>query len=190
MRILYGAAASHFSLILITAMLMACGNGGSGNGSATPPDAAGPGADPGTPIIGNDTKPPNGDIGGTPTPTGCVANCTNKSCGDDGCGGTCGSCGLNEACKAGNCVCAPNCGAKQCGNDGCGGNCGQCPAGSACSATGMCESTANCPVNGTGVSVGKQIKNITWNLASGQTLELHSFCGNTKAIVFIEVAGW
>jgi len=35
----------------------------------------------------------------------CVPDCTKKECGDDGCGGTCGECGPNEACTAdGKCV--------------------------------------------------------------------------------------
>ncbi len=33
-----------------------------------------------------------------PEPEGCVGDCTEKSCGDDGCGGSCGSCGLGTFC--------------------------------------------------------------------------------------------
>ncbi|MBO4349855.1 MAG: hypothetical protein J6A01_02790, partial [Proteobacteria bacterium] len=50
-------------------------------------------------------------------------------CGDDGCGGACGTCDAGFACKKGLCVeaeCVPNCNGKQCGGDGCGGNCGTC----------------------------------------------------------------
>jgi hypothetical protein len=35
----------------------------------------------------------------------CIPNCTNKECGDDGCGGSCGSCGDNAVCKLYVCEC-------------------------------------------------------------------------------------
>jgi len=38
--------------------------------------------------------------------TACVASCTNKTCGDDGCGGPCGACLPTELCSAAQ-VCAP-----------------------------------------------------------------------------------
>ncbi|MCK5803167.1 MAG: hypothetical protein KAI66_10060 [Lentisphaeria bacterium] len=40
----------------------------------------------------------------------CTPDCSGKDCGDDGCGGTCGSCvPVNEVCNvSGQCVCAPN----------------------------------------------------------------------------------
>ncbi len=46
----------------------------------------------------------------------CVAVCVGKQCGDDGCGGTCGSCGAGLACEAGLCVSPP----PPPGNDSCG----------------------------------------------------------------------
>jgi hypothetical protein len=51
--------------------------------------------------------------------------CTGKQCGDDGCGGSCGTCAGGLACQAGACVaCAPSCEGKACGDvDGCGGAC-------------------------------------------------------------------
>ena len=36
---------------------------------------------------------------------GCVPSCSGRECGDNGCGGTCGSCGLGEACYSGQCYC-------------------------------------------------------------------------------------
>jgi len=36
----------------------------------------------------------------------CVPVCAGRECGDDGCGGSCGSCGLDELCEAGGCVAA------------------------------------------------------------------------------------
>jgi hypothetical protein len=35
----------------------------------------------------------------------CVPNCANKTCGGDGCGGSCGTCGNNRICLNGTCVC-------------------------------------------------------------------------------------
>jgi hypothetical protein len=57
---------------------------------------------------------------------GCLPLCEQKSCGDDGCGGSCGSCAENEACAEGQCLCVPSCAGKTCGDDGCGGSCGEC----------------------------------------------------------------
>jgi hypothetical protein len=34
----------------------------------------------------------------------CVPDCSGKECGDDGCGGTCGTCGSGETCSGGVCV--------------------------------------------------------------------------------------
>ncbi len=65
----------------------------------------------------------------------CTPSCTNKDCGDDGCGGSCGTCADGESCKAGKCQagpCEPNCTNKDCGDDGCGGSCGSCAAGEKC----------------------------------------------------------
>lgn len=71
----------------------------------------------------------------------CFPRCTGKECGDDGCGGSCGSC-TGGACNNGTCGCAPQCSGKQCGNDGCGGSCGTCQTG-VCSPSGQC-CTPNC----------------------------------------------
>ena len=38
----------------------------------------------------------------------CTPACAGKSCGDDGCGGQCGSCPTGAACSSGACVCSPN----------------------------------------------------------------------------------
>ncbi len=73
----------------------------------------------------------------------CTADCTGKSCGDDGCGGSCGACGdkskpycdAKGACSA---TCVPQCAGKSCGDDGCGGTCGACGAGASCNVHGKC----------------------------------------------------
>jgi GH25 family lysozyme M1 (1,4-beta-N-acetylmuramidase) len=67
----------------------------------------------------------------------CQPACDGKQCGDDGCGGSCGSCTGPSACTDGKCLCAPSCHGKQCGDDGCGGSCGACPQQAYCQA-GIC----------------------------------------------------
>ena len=75
-----------------------------------------------------------------PPDTGCVPACTDKQCGPDGCGDSCGSCPPYDSCSAaGLCFCNPDCNGLQCGPDGCGGSCGTCPAGNTCDPnTGQC----------------------------------------------------
>ncbi len=73
----------------------------------------------------------------------CVPSCSGKTCGSDGCGGSCGTCSSSKTCNSqGTCVssCVPSCGLSQCGSDGCGGSCGSCGAGKTCS-SGQCVST-------------------------------------------------
>jgi hypothetical protein len=72
----------------------------------------------------------------------CKPACDGKSCGPDGCGGTCGSCGVDKPfcsdsgiCEA---TCAKKCDGKQCGPDGCGGQCGTCSSGETCGFTNQC----------------------------------------------------
>ena len=76
----------------------------------------------------------------------CVADCQGKACGDDGCGGSCGTCADGTGCDASfRCVasCVPTCAGKACGEDGCGGSCGTCAAGATCTAQGACEPVAS-----------------------------------------------
>lgn len=59
----------------------------------------------------------------------CTPNCVSKQCGQNGCGGLCGSCSGSSSCgAAGTCVptCKPDCTGKACGPDGCTGSCGVC----------------------------------------------------------------
>ena len=75
----------------------------------------------------------------------CVPQCNGKQCGSDGCGGSCGACGPNQACSGANqCVCVPNCAGKQCGSDGCGGSCGTCATNQACSNANQCVCVPQC----------------------------------------------
>jgi hypothetical protein len=68
--------------------------------------------------------------------TSCTPQCDGRTCGDDGCDGTCGSCGNNEVCDSGTCVCVPDCApANACGADGCGESCGTCAPNPTCQGT-------------------------------------------------------
>ncbi|MCA9513405.1 MAG: hypothetical protein KC635_00525, partial [Myxococcales bacterium] len=64
----------------------------------------------------------------------CEPDCTDKECGDDGCGGVCGpGCAEGLSCWDNACVsCVPDCTSKQCGDDGCGGSCGNCTGNRVC----------------------------------------------------------
>lgn len=81
----------------------------------------------------------------------CTADCAGKTCGGDGCGGSCGACdggtpfcGADQNCTA---VCAPDCADKTCGDDGCGGSCGSCGVAASCSVTNHCVPDAwTCPL--------------------------------------------
>jgi len=79
---------------------------------------------------------------GACVPSGCVPQCAGKDCGDDGCGGSCGSCGSDESCGSdGKCTDKCSCVGKSCGDDGCGRVCGYCGPGTQCTATFTCEAT-------------------------------------------------
>ena len=80
---------------------------------------------------------------------GCVTSCTGKTCGDDGCGGSCGSCSGNQTCQGGTCTCVPEpptatC-AGRCGTwpNNCGQfvNCPGCTDGKQCASNGSCAIT-------------------------------------------------
>lgn len=76
--------------------------------------------------------------------SGCVKQCTGKTCGPDGCGGSCGACTSGQTCDNGNCKCIKQCVGKTCGPDGCGGQCGECASGLTCQ-TGTCICANPCP---------------------------------------------
>ena len=79
-----------------------------------------------------------GDSGSTT----CTPVCIDSECGDDGCGGVCGTCPqVAPYCVLNQCAvsCEPSCMGRECGDDGCGGSCGVCTgAGLACSDDGVC----------------------------------------------------
>ncbi len=127
----------------------------------------------------------------TPGALSCEENQLTE-CNEGGTGSTVvTTCGEGTACNAekGECVCAPHCADAQCGDDGCGGTCGECPGKQTCQSDGSCATPA-CSPQGTGSTIGTQIKNLSWQESNGETLELHSFCSAKEAIVLIQVAGW
>jgi hypothetical protein len=83
------------------------------------------------------------DIASEPVP--CEPACDDKTCGDDGCDGTCGACTDPATCMNGAC-CTPDCTESECGDDGCGGSCGTCDVGKEQCTAGACEAkTYTCP---------------------------------------------
>ncbi len=69
----------------------------------------------------------------------CSGVCAERTCGDDGCGGSCGECkGDTPYCVVGNCAaeCTPACEGKVCGDDGCNKTCGTCKGDDVCSPSG------------------------------------------------------
>ena len=78
---------------------------------------------------------------------GCEPQCAGKQCGEDGCGGTCGTCPAGSICTDEDLcevVCQPQCNGKQCGPDGCGNTCGSCGDNEQCNAQGQCTCVPNC----------------------------------------------
>ncbi len=74
--------------------------------------------------------------------TVCLPDCDGRECGEDGCGGNCGTCpGVAPLCVDGLCQieCIPDCGDKECGDDGCGGDCGTCPGVAPLCVDGYCQ---------------------------------------------------
>ena len=68
----------------------------------------------------------------------CVPACDGRVCGDDGCGGSCGTCTGHDTCDGdGQCTCIPACSGKTCGDDGCGSTCGVCSGETTCN-VGVC----------------------------------------------------
>ncbi|UJR84929.1 Hypothetical protein I5071_70080 [Sandaracinus amylolyticus] len=72
----------------------------------------------------------------------CLRRCDGRSCGPDGCGGTCGTCATGTMCDetTGACraICTPSCAGRECGSNGCGGTCGRCIGGGSDCSDGSC----------------------------------------------------
>jgi hypothetical protein len=122
----------------------------------------------------------------------CTPACSGKACGDDGCGGTCGTCGPTQACNASNqCVasCLPSCDLKQCGSDGCGGTCGTCASGLTCNPGNQCVapcvpacSGKQCGGDTCGGSCG--------TCASGETCDSDGTCQGSPTVGCGRLSPW
>jgi len=79
----------------------------------------------------------------------CAPQCEGRNCGDNGCGGKCGDCGMHEVCENRICVGAPWCGDGQC-DAASGENCEDCVADCKCkcSENAPCVDTDDDPCNG------------------------------------------
>jgi len=110
----------------------------------------------------------------------CTPNCLWKECGDDGCGGSCGSCAWNEECQPDGTCCKPDCAWKECGDDGCGGSCGFCDWDEECLSDGSCCAPlcfwSECGDDGCGGSCGT----CSWDevCENGQCVGVVNECGN------------
>lgn len=80
----------------------------------------------------------------------CQPDCALVECGDDGCGGDCGSCAGEQDCENGLCVqgsCEPDCNNRECGADPvCNEPCGSCSGDAECQ-DGMCRESLSCSVD-------------------------------------------
>ena len=118
------------ALLLSLSVLFPGACGGGGAGGAT--DSGGGSADvPAQTDTGTQRDVATGaDVAAEET-IACTPRCGQRECGDDGCGGSCGSCfdaggqRAPELCIEGRC-CLPDCLGRDCGDDGCGGSCGSC----------------------------------------------------------------
>jgi hypothetical protein len=84
--------------------------------------------------------------GGNALVCGCTPACGDKTCGNDGCGGSCGICAdpapnCNASGQCEEAPCTIDCEGKECGADGCGETCGFCDAGWVCDDADLCEET-------------------------------------------------
>jgi len=86
----------------------------------------------------------------------CTPSCVDKACGDDGCGGSCGTCDAGAECVDGACA-ACDCGDRQCGQDLCGRSCGTCAQDAPYCVDGYCEEALSCPTAVIEVAEGLEV---------------------------------
>jgi hypothetical protein len=101
----------------------------------------------------------------------CVGNCEGKNCGDDGCGGSCGTCSGAAVCQGGRCTCPT-------GRVQCAGRC--CDRGQICVAGNCLAGQGTCP-NGADSCLGENIScNQNATCVCFQTPEGRTRCGQPR----------
>jgi len=132
---------------------------------------------------------------------GCTPDCGERQCGDNGCGGSCGSCGLGEVCSDGRCEagCVPSCDGLACGDDGCGGSCGSCGPGETCddgacggtsSAQCACEGTAVCVEGATAAACVSTVATCTGNMHPAAHCDADEAWATCEGAITTTYTGW
>lgn len=140
-----------------------------------------PGQDPDFGSVDDVGQDQDGTGGSDPGRDSCSPACDGLECGDDGCGGLCGTCPPNHACIVGKCVVQPWCGDWLCNA---GETCASCPGDCVCGCgrtclDGQCVFTAcdgrDCGADGCGGSCGTCPEN--HDCRDGACVEVH-WCGD------------
>jgi hypothetical protein len=114
----------------------------------------------------------------------CFPSCAGKSCGSDGCGGSCGTCASGESCQSGQCIpggCTSQCSGKECGSDGCGGVCGSCGSEMVC-VQGKCTKAQGCETQCDGKQCGDDGCGGICGLCSGGSTCVEGICKTGSCI--------
>ena len=131
--------------------------------------------------VATDCNPTEGNCGG------CIPDCTGKSCGDDGCGNSCGKCDPGATCENGSCK-VEEVIVGEGDEDGAENN-GESTSEGGAEEGGGGLADVECNPQGTGKTVGQYAKNVAWKDSNGDWLELHNLCGS-KFILLIATAEW
>ncbi len=119
-----------------------------------------------------------------PPPMSCQPNCQGKMCGDDGCGGSCGGCNLDQNCENNQCIlkCQPACTGKCNGaSDGCGGTCNaQCADDEVCYNKHCQKGTDTCPAPKVACA-GRCGEHFEYSLGSGCFYDCAPVCFSTNS---------
>lgn len=96
----------------------------------------------------------------------CTPDCTNAVCGDDGCGGSCGTCQLGFLCNKARTACEaciPDCAGKTCGPDGCGAVCGTCGSNELCISNSCVTGSSTSGSCADLIDLSSQAAGVGWN---------------------------